>query len=358
MLNELSARRNILVASICLLASLPVLAQDRAAGQPAEAGTTNKSSLPSRTQVQGKAEVIRLEARVAKEVGEEKHLIAEESATTATTLEAGSGQPSSAEDQTPQQPTPAPAGDADALRKASQNPVASLISVPIQYNMNFGQFGGPDDRIQSVTNLQPVIPFQLGRNWNLVARIIQPIVYQPDVSSPKHEGWFGLGDMNPTFFFVPAKPGKVIWGVGPAFVIPTATNQQLGQGKFSMGPSIVALIQPGKWTVGALANNVWSVAGKDGRAAVNQLLLQYFVNYNLPKGYYLAFQPIITANWRAKEDRWVVPFGGGIGRITKLGPQPVNISFQLYGTPIRPANASPFGLRFQLTFLYPKAPKP
>src|SRR5205823_3365086 len=102
---------------------------------------------------------------------------------------------------------------------------------------------------------------------------------------------------NPTFFLSPGKPSKLIWGVGPAFVIPIATNDILGQGKFSMGPSVVALTQPGPWTLGFLINNVWSVAGSGSRSDVNQMLLQYFINYNLRKGWYISISPILTANW-------------------------------------------------------------
>ena len=225
----------------------------------------------------------------------------------------------------------------------------------MQNNANFGI--GPFDRTQNVMNVQPVIPVRLSAGWNLIMRIIQPIITQPNVTQ-NHQGTSGFGDMNPTFFFSPAKAGKVIWGAGPATVIPTATDQPLGQGKFSLGPSFVALVQPGKWTVGALVNNVWSVAGKDGRPDVNQMLLQYFVNYNLRKGYYLTSQPIITANWKVTgDDRWVVPFGGGVGRIMKLGFQPVNIAVQFYGNAVRPPGSSPVSLRLQLAFLYPKAPK-
>jgi hypothetical protein len=241
------------------------------------------------------------------------------------------------------------------LQKAVQNPVASLISVPVQNNSNFGI--GPYDRTQDVLNVQPVIPANISKNWMLITRIIQPIVWQPYPNATTG-GEYGLGDMNPTFFLSPRKPGKVIWGVGPAFVIPTATNDILGQGKFSIGPSFVALAQPQHWTLGALVNNVWSVAGSGGRPDVNQMLLQYFINYNLKKGWYVSLSPIITANWKASTGNvWTVPFGGGIGRITKMGFQPVNITAQFYGNAVHPAGASPWGMRLQIAFLFPKLSK-
>jgi hypothetical protein len=129
--------------------------------------------------------------------------------------------------------TPAAAANTDALRKAAQNPVASLISVPVQNNNNFGI--GPNSRIQDILNIQPVIPVRVSENWNLISRIITPIIYQPTVIQPISQGAYGFGDMNPSFFLSPAKPGKVIWGVGPTVVLPTATNPVLGQGKWSMG---------------------------------------------------------------------------------------------------------------------------
>jgi hypothetical protein len=262
------------------------------------------------------------------------------------------------------QETPAAATNSDALRNAAQNPVASLVSVPIQENFNFGN--GPADRTQNVLNIQPVIPFSVSKDWNLIVRWITPVIYQPvsvtQVSGPPLQttGVYGLGDMNPSFFLVPKK-SKVIWGIGPSLVLPTATNTAfLGQGKFSLGPSVVVLVQPKPWTIGFLANNVWSVAGHSNfdKPPVNQFLFQWFVNYNMNKGWYLTTSPIVTANWRASSGNvWTVPFGGGVGRIMKLGFQPVNITAQFYGNPERPAGTSPWGMRLQLVFLFPKLSK-
>jgi hypothetical protein len=194
----------------------------------------------------------------------------------------------------------------------------------------------------------------ISKNWNLITRIIQPIVWQP-YPNQNSGGEYGLGDMNPTFFLSPRNPGKLIWGVGPAFVIPTATNDILGQGKFSLGPSVVLLTQPGHWTIGGLVNNVWSVAGSGGRPPVNQMLLQYFLNYNLKHGWYITSQPIITADWRASSGNvWTVPFGGGIGKIAKLGNQPVNLTAQFYGNAVYPAGTSSWSMRLQIAFLFPK----
>ena len=141
--------------------------------------------------------------------------------------------------------------------------------------------------------------------------------------------------MSPTFFLSPAHPGPLIWGVGPAWVFPTATNKLLGQGKVSVGPSVVALLQPGHWTLGVLVNNVWSFAGSGGRPEVNQMTLQYFVTYNLKKGWNVSSSPILSANWNnqapldGSRTAGDTTSGGPLdhplrrrhrGRITRLGP--------------------------------------
>jgi len=241
--------------------------------------------------------------------------------------------------------TPVAAANADELRKEAQNPIASLISVPVQNNNN-----------------QPVIPLKVNDNWNLIIRWITPIIYQPlPAPSPLPQvGVSGLGDMQPTFLLSPSKPSKLIWGVGPIIQMPTATSQYLGQGKLALGPNIVALMMPGHFVLGVLVNNIWSVAGSGSRPNINQMLLQYFVNYNMKKGWYLTAQPIITANWNTPAPSgsvWTVPFGAGVGRIMKLGFQPVNINVQAYGNAVHAPGASPWGVRATFALLFPKLTK-
>jgi hypothetical protein len=240
----------------------------------------------------------------------------------------------------------------EALAKAAQNPVADLISLPLQNNTNFGV--GPGDDVQNVLNIQPVMPVELSENWNLITRTIAPVIYQPELV-PGYGSEFGLGDINTTLFLSPAKPGKIIWGVGPVFSFPTASDRVLGTDKWSAGPSAVVLTIRGPWVVGALANNLWSYAGDDDRKDVNQFLLQYFINYNLPKGWYISSAPIITANWKADSgNKWTVPFGGGIGKIFRIGKQPVNAQVQAFYNVEKPVNGPDWTLRLQLQFLFPK----
>ena len=238
------------------------------------------------------------------------------------------------------------------LARAAQNPVASMISLPLQNNTSFGV--GPGDDVQNVLNIQPVIPISVSKNWNLITRTIAPVIYQPELV-PGSDSEFGLGDINATLFFSPAKPGKLIWGVGPVFSFPTATDDILGTDKWSAGPSVIGLTIQGPWVIGGLVSNLWSFAGDDDRADVNQLLFQYFINYNLPQGWYLSFAPIITANWEAESgNQWTIPFGGGFGKIFKIGKQPMNAQAQAFYNVEKPDSGPDWSLRLQLQFLFPK----
>jgi len=238
------------------------------------------------------------------------------------------------------------------LAKAAQNPVGDLISVPFQNNTNFGI--GTYDRTQNVLNIQPVIPISLGSEWNLITRTIFPVITQPDFFS-ESGSTTGLGDISFTAFLSPAKPGKFIWGVGPAVIMPSATETNLGSGKWSMGPSLVGLTMKGHWVIGMIMSQVWSFAGQSDQADVNFFLAQYFVNYNMDHGYYLTSAPIITSNWNASSgNQWTVPFGAGAGKIFRLGKQPMNFNMAAYYNIIKPDFGPDWQLRFQLQFMFPK----
>src|SRR5215471_10880611 len=262
----------------------------------------------------------------------------------------------------PQKTSPQEASE-EQLVKQTQNPVADLISVPFQNNFNFE--AGPKHNHQIyLLNIQPVIPIHITEDWNLISRIIQPVINLPSLA-PGVGSATGLGDMNPTFFLSPAKPGELIWGAGPTFTLPTATDKLLGNGKFSLGPAVVGLLMKGHWVFGALMNNQWSVAGWGG-GHVNEMLIQPFINYNLPDHWYLVSAPIMTANWAAKgSDVWTVPLGGGIGKLFRLGEilplqgheiakLPINTQIQAFGNVARPDDGARWQLRFQIQLLFPK----
>jgi hypothetical protein len=254
-------------------------------------------------------------------------------------------------------------GDNGELAKASQNPVGNLISLPFQNNTSFGI--GPDDAMSNVLNIQPVWPVSLSPNWNLINRGIVPVIYREEVV-PGAGSAFGLGDISYTGFISPSKPGKLIWGVGPSLLLPTAQEDRFATDKFSAGAGVVILSMPGNWVVGALVQNVWSIAGDSNAADVNQLLFQPIINYNFPKGWYFTSVPIITANWEADSDnRWTIPVGGGFGKITKWGKQPVDLSMQGFYNVASPTpliaqgpnlenQGETWTLRLQFKLLFPK----
>jgi hypothetical protein len=241
--------------------------------------------------------------------------------------------------------------EATALAKKTQNPVADLISVPFQNDTNYGY--GPNDNVQNVMNIQPVIPIKLNDCYNLITRTIVPVIHQPWPDTRN-----GIGDIVFSAFLSPRSQGKFIWGVGPVFQLPTGSPKYLlSQGQWGAGPTAVAVYMDGPWVVGALANNIWSFAGDSDRRPVNQMLVQPFINHNFGKGWYVTSSPIITANWLAdrKRDVWTLPVGGGAGKIVKLGKLPVNISVQAYTNTKQPHVTGPdWTLRTQIQFLFPK----
>jgi hypothetical protein len=240
-------------------------------------------------------------------------------------------------------------GQAD-LAKASQNPIASLISVPFQNNTNFGV--GDFDRTSNILNVQPVIPTPLSDSLTLVNRTIIPISYQPELAAGVDSA-FGLGDINYTGFFVPETTGNFTWGVGPTVLLPTATDTVLGTGKWSLGPAAVGLVTEGPIVAGGLVSQLWSFAGDSDRADVSLFTFQPFFNYNFEGGWYLSTSPIITANWKASGEQWTLPIGGGGGRVFNIGSQPVNLSAQAFWNAVKPEGAADWTLRVQFTLLFP-----
>jgi hypothetical protein len=244
------------------------------------------------------------------------------------------------------------AQESSDIAKQAQNPIASLISVPLENDFN--PHTGANKEDSYVFEMKPVVPFRLSNDWNLITRTIIPVIQVPDLA-PGVSGTGGLGDIQESLFLSPTKAGPVIWGAGPVISLPTATENILGTKKLSLGPTVVVLRSQGHWLFGALAQNLFSVAGPSKRPDVNQMLLQPFVNYNLPHKWYLTTSPIITANWEARSgERWVVPVGGGVGKIVHFGKQPVNIYGQIFRNVQRPDGTSSWSARFQMQFLFPK----
>jgi len=243
--------------------------------------------------------------------------------------------------------------DTKDLAKASQNPVSTLISVPFEMNNTFNN--GPEDAYAMTLNIKPVIPMSFSENWNLINRVIVPVAYQGEFYQDQGSV-SGLGDITYQSFFSPKKVGKFIWGVGPMLMMPTGMDR-LTTNQWSLGANAVGLVMPGHWVFGALVSNVWNVGnGYDDAPDVNMFSGQYFVNYNMDGGWFLSMSPTITANWEAEDsdDTWTVPFGGGVGRVFKIGKQPVNMQLKAYYNAVKPDDASDWNLQYTCIFLFPK----
>ena len=252
-----------------------------------------------------------------------------------------------------QVPTPAIAQDDAAIAKQLANPVASLISVPIQANYD-DDFGLLDQGSMLRINVQPVIPISLNDEWNLISRTILPIVDQDNIPATGLSET-GLGDTVQSFFFSPKAPTASgwIWGAGPVLLLPTATDEILGSEKWGIGPTAVVLKQTGPWTIGALANHIESFAGESQRADISATFLQPFVTYITPKQTTFAFNTESTYDWENR--RWSVPLNFNVNQLLRVGDQLLQVGGGIrYWVDAPDSGPEGWGFRLQFTLLYPK----
>jgi hypothetical protein len=242
------------------------------------------------------------------------------------------------------------AAKAAALQAAAANPIASMVSVPFQYNLNFNY--GPYRQTQQVLNVQPVIPTDLGGGHTLISRIVTPLVALPALG-PGVGPQVGLGDLNPQFFYVP-KQGAVMLGYGPALLLPTGTSQWVGSGKWGIGPTAVVVVSGKGVVYGVLANNIWSVAGDPSRAAVNQALYQLFSSWTLQRGWSVGVTTTTTVNWNAAgSNKWNVPLGPTFSKLVRSGDTTSQIGGAFFWNTVRPAGGATWTARMVWTLLYP-----
>jgi len=239
--------------------------------------------------------------------------------------------------------------DADALAKALQNPVASLISVPFQGNFDYGV--GSSDGSRFTLNIQPVIPISISEDWNLIGRVILPVISQNSVFE-ESGNQTGLGDAVVSGFFSPKAPtsGGLIWGAGPVLLVPTATDDLLGTGKFGIGPTVVLLTQLSGFTVGGLVNHIWSIAGDEDRADVNNTFLQPFVARNFSGGYALSLNTELTQNWEAGQASGTINITGS--KVISLGTQRAQVAIGPR-IPYGEGNTAEWGFRAVFVLLFP-----
>jgi hypothetical protein len=242
--------------------------------------------------------------------------------------------------------------EATELAKKLSNPVANLVSVPLQYNHDHGI--GPSDGSKDYLNIQPVIPVGLNADWNVITRTIVPLVDLNDVPRPGNDA-SGLGDTTASQFFSPKKPTASgwIWGAGPVELLPTASSRDLGTGKWGLGPTFVALKQQGGITYGLLANHIWSVAGDSDRQNVSSTFLQPFFSYLTKTHTTFGLNTESTYNWT--NDSWSVPINFTVSQMLKLGPQILQVTLGArYWASTPSSGPEGWGYRIVVTLLYPK----
>jgi hypothetical protein len=245
-------------------------------------------------------------------------------------------------------PALADGGDSKLADKLS-NPISDLISVPFQFN--YDCCFGPKHGGRILLNIQPVVPFAINNDWNLIVRTITPVIDQEE-TVPGGGSHFGLGDITQTFFFSPnPDPGGIIWGAGPVFLWPAATDPTIGSGKWGAGPSVVMLQQKNGWTYGFLANHIWSYGGQQDRANVNSTFLQPFVGYTWPDTTGITLNSESSYDWT--REQWSTPLNLMLSHIYKLGTQPVSFQGGVRWYPTTFDEGPRWGLRLNIVFLFP-----
>lgn len=239
---------------------------------------------------------------------------------------------------------------AEELAKKLANPISSLISLPLQNNSDYGI--GELKGSRNTFNIQPVVPVSISKDLSLIARWVQPWVTQYNITG-LGEKQNGLADAVVSAFISPKNSKGMTWGVGPVFLLPVSTVEELASKQLGVGPTAVALKQMKGWTVGALINQIWGIAGGEGRTRINQMFIQPFVNYNWKSGAGLGANLEYTQNWaRNNSTVWLNPTISGV---TSLGKQKTQLAFgPRFNLAAPTGGKADWGWRAAAVFLFPK----
>jgi hypothetical protein len=267
--------------------------------------------------------------------------------------------------------TAAPASDSktslNQLRRAAQNPLTPIYSVPLKYVYH----GGANSGGVSVGTLQPILPIALGGSgWNVInlfslnfigtpgsvtgiAELPNPYIKHAEIGA---KGAAGLADLNLTSLISPVSRGELSWGAGVSITMPSdAPSRELGSGKFSLGPAAALVWQHQDWTTGLQISQIWSAFGSSGRLDISQMLLKPMINYNLADGWYLSSNAVIVANWHETNgQQWTVPVGGGVGKLFVLGDYKINTRLEGYYNVDRPDQAPDWSISSTVQLLFPQ----
>jgi hypothetical protein len=236
------------------------------------------------------------------------------------------------------------------LAKEKHNPFADQITLP--FELSSGLDVGPGNGTAGGLNIQPAIPFSLGRSWKLITRPSLSIL-----STEQPHRKLGLGDLELQAFLTPGFFDKWVWGVGPDLQVPTATETALGTGKWSAGPAVGLIYMNGPWVNGVLADHVWSFAGESNRDDVSQSSIEALLSYNFENGWYVDFDSTMTANWNVSENRWTVPVGLDVGKAFQLGKQSMSLQLGTYYNVERAEGVERWLVRLQVSFIFSKHPE-
>jgi hypothetical protein len=246
---------------------------------------------------------------------------------------------------------------ADELDSSSQTAEGRFFALPLELAADSGASNGDATifRIAPLYGLGSLNKFKI-IHIDLITIADAPggVPGQPGNPSPEPgPRVFGLGDLVHASFFTPETSGNFTWGTGFILSVPIATDDRLGSGKWAAGPSFRFTYRTGPWNIGAFGGQMWSFAGDAERSDVSQLIMRASIRRKLPNDWYFVSAPIITANWNALGEKWLVPFGGGFGKVFSINSDPWAFSLQGYYNVVKPVGAPNWSVRFSVIAAIP-----